>query len=173
MNYFELFGLPTQFELDGSLLSSQFRELQKQYHPDNFAAQSDQAKLIAVQKAAEINDAYRVLKSPAARAEYLLQLQGIDLQGETQTMQDMDFLMQQMELRETLEALERRGSDAQDELMAFDDRVSRMHRELLASVAQQLEKEAYSDCAVSVRKLKFIAKLKEEIARVEDKFFDM
>ena len=57
MNYFELFGLPSQFQLDGSLLSSQFRELQKRFHPDNFASASERDRLMAVQKASEINDA--------------------------------------------------------------------------------------------------------------------
>ena len=64
MNYFELFGLPSQFALDGSLLSSQFRELQKRFHPDNFATASERDRLMAVQKAAQINDAYQVLKNP-------------------------------------------------------------------------------------------------------------
>ena len=55
MNHFELFGLPSQFQLDGSLLSSQFRELQKRFHPDNFATASERDRLMAVQKAAQIN----------------------------------------------------------------------------------------------------------------------
>ena len=69
MNHFELFGLPTQFQLDGGLLSSQFRELQKRFHPDNFATASERDRLMAVQKAAQINDAYQVLKHPISRAE--------------------------------------------------------------------------------------------------------
>ena len=100
MNYFELFGLPSQFQLDGSLLSSQFRELQKRFHPDNFASASERDRLMAVQKASEINDAYQVLKSPLSRAEYLLAENGVDIRGEQQTMSDPMFLMEQMELRE-------------------------------------------------------------------------
>ncbi|MEK6214396.1 MAG: Fe-S protein assembly co-chaperone HscB, partial [Vibrio fluvialis] len=88
MNYFELFGLPTQFDLDGSLLSSQFRELQKRFHPDNFATASERDRLLAVQKAAQINDAHQILKSPINRAEYLLSLNGVELRGEQQTLQD-------------------------------------------------------------------------------------
>ena len=55
MNHFELFGLPLQFQLDGSLLSSQFRDLQRQFHPDKFATASERDRLLAVQKAAQIN----------------------------------------------------------------------------------------------------------------------
>ncbi|RXJ82819.1 Fe-S protein assembly co-chaperone HscB, partial [Arcobacter cloacae] len=103
MNYFELFGLPSQFKLDGSLLSSQFRELQKRFHPDNFASSSERDRLMAVQKASEINDAYQVLKQPISRAEYILAENGVDIRAEQQTMQDPMFLMEQMELREELE----------------------------------------------------------------------
>lgn len=105
MNHFELFGLPSQFKLDGSLLSSQFRELQKRFHPDNFATGSERDRLMAVQKAAQINDAYQVLKNPISRAEYILAEQGVEIRGEQQTMQDPMFLMEQMELREELEEI--------------------------------------------------------------------
>ncbi len=81
MNHFELFGLPPQFSLDGSLLSSQFRELQKRFHPDNFATASERDRLLAVQKAAQINDAYQVLKNPISRAEYLLSQNGLEIRG--------------------------------------------------------------------------------------------
>lgn len=82
MNHFELFGLPLQFQLDGSLLSSQFRDLQRQFHPDKFATASERDRLLAVQKAAQINDAYQVLKNPISRAEYLLIQHGEDIRGE-------------------------------------------------------------------------------------------
>lgn len=168
MNYFELFGLPTQFALDGSLLSSQFRELQKRFHPDNFAAASERDRLMAVQKAAEINDAYQVLKAPISRAEYLILLHGIELRGEQQTLQDPMFLMEQMELREELEAVEQ-SADAESALFDFDSKVSRMLKSYLQLVEQQLNDAAWDIAADTVRKLKFIAKLKDEVAKVEEK----
>ena len=125
MNHFELFGLPSQFQLDGSLLSSQFRTLQKRFHPDNFATASERDRLLSVQKAAQINDAYQVLKNPISRAEYLLSEQGIELRGEQQTLQDPEFLMEQMELREELEVI-CDLDDSQDALFAFEQKVSTM-----------------------------------------------
>ncbi|MBU5881014.1 co-chaperone HscB [Vibrio cholerae O1] len=119
MNYFELFGLPIQFELDGSLLSSQFRALQKRFHPDNFATASERDRLMAVQQAAQINDAYQTLKDPLRRAEYLLSLQGIEMNAEQQTLQDPMFLMEQMELREELESVTA-CADPEAALVAFD-----------------------------------------------------
>ncbi|EJG0027707.1 co-chaperone HscB [Vibrio alginolyticus] len=168
MNHFELFGLPSQFKLDGSLLSSQFRELQKRFHPDNFATGSERDRLMAVQKAAQINDAYQVLKNPISRAEYILAEQGVEIRGEQQTMQDPMFLMEQMELREELEEIADK-SDPKSALFDFDSKVSKMYKQHLASVEQELDDGLWAEAADRVRKLKFIAKLKNEIELVEDK----
>lgn len=168
MNHFELFGLPSQFKLDGSLLSSQFRELQKRFHPDNFATASERDRLMAVQKAAQINDAYQILKNPISRAEYILAEQGTEIRGEQQTMQDPMFLMEQMELREELEDIAG-SSDPESELFDFDSKVSKMYKQHLASVEQELDDGLWAEAADRVRKLKFIAKLKNEIELAEDK----
>ncbi len=171
MNYFELFGLPTQFQLDGSLLSSQFRELQKRFHPDNFATASERDRLMSVQKTAEINDANQVLKSPISRAEYLLSLNGVELRGEQQTLRDPMFLMEQLELREELEAIIE-SSDPESALFDFDSKVEKMYKQHLNQVEQELNGQQWDTAADTVRKLKFIAKLKNEIERVEDKLLD-
>ncbi|MEI8632391.1 co-chaperone HscB [Vibrio sp. PP-XX7] len=170
MNYFELFGLPTQFELDGSLLSSQFRELQKRFHPDNFASSSERDRLMSVQKASEINDAYQTLKNDISRAEYLLALHGIEIRGEQQTMQDPEFLMEQMMLREELEEIESH-LHVQDALFDFETKVSNMYQQQLANIKQAFARSVWEDASVIVRKLKFIAKLKYEIERAEEKLF--
>ncbi|MCG9558463.1 MULTISPECIES: co-chaperone HscB [Vibrio] len=168
MNHFELFGLPLQFQLDGSLLSSQFRDLQRQFHPDKFATASERDRLLAVQKAAQINDAYQVLKNPISRAEYLLIQHGEDIRGEQQTMQDPMFLMEQMELREELEDIAD-SSNPEDALLAFEGKVSKMYKQQLSAIQQELDSEAWLEAADRVRKLKFIAKLKNEIELVEDR----
>ncbi|MDN3700169.1 co-chaperone HscB [Vibrio artabrorum] len=168
MNHFELFGLPLQFQLDGSLLSSQFRDLQRQFHPDKFATASERDRLLAVQKAAQINDAYQVLKNPLSRAEYLLVQHGEDIRGEQQTLQDPMFLMEQMELREELEDIAD-SSDPEDALFAFEGKVSKMYKQQLTAIQQELDSEAWLEAADRVRKLKFIAKLKNEIELVEDR----
>ncbi|MGY0617351.1 co-chaperone HscB [Vibrio sp. FJH11] len=168
MNHFELFGLPSQFQLDGSLLSSQFRELQKRFHPDNFATASERDRLLAVQKAAQINDAYQVLKHPISRAEYILAEQGLEIRGEQQTMQDPMFLMEQMELREELEDIAD-SSEPESALFDFDSKVSKMYKQHLASVEQELNDGLWAEAADRVRKLKFIAKLKNEIELAEER----
>ncbi|MEZ8826188.1 co-chaperone HscB [Vibrio amylolyticus] len=168
MNHFELFGLPIQFPLDGSLLSSQFRELQKRFHPDNFATSSERDRLMSVQQAAQINDAYQALKNPISRAEYLLTISGYELESEQQTMQDPLFLMDQMELREELEEIES-ASDAEDKLFDFEQRISKLFKQELGNLEAALEKAEWSLAANLVRKLKFIDKLLQQIEQVEDR----
>lgn len=166
MNHFELFGLPYQFELDGSSLSSTFRELQRQYHPDNVASQDDKTRLQAVQKASQINDAFQTLKDPVRRAEYMLTLQNIDIKDEQQTMQDPEFLMQQMTLREELESI----TDSKDDAALFDlgEKAQALYAALIKEVKQALVASQWQEAAVIVRKLKFAEKLRSEVERVED-----
>ena len=121
-----------------------------------------------MQKAAQINDAYQVLKNPISRAEYLLVQHGEDIRAEQQTMQDPMFLMEQMELREELEDIAD-SSDPEDALLAFEGKVSKMYKQQLSAIQQELESEAWLEAADRVRKLKFIAKLKNEIELVEDR----
>ncbi|WP_063652228.1 co-chaperone HscB [Aliivibrio fischeri] len=168
MNHFELFGLPNQFELDGGLLSLQFRELQKRFHPDNFATSSERDRLLSIQKAAQINDAYQTLKNPVLRAEYILSEQGHDIRGEQTTMQDPMFLMQQMELREELESLPS-SSDPESALFDFAENVTAMRKSQLVQLQELLKNEAWIEAAQSVRKLKFIEKLNQEVEQLEEK----
>lgn len=66
MNHFELFGLAEGFELDTRQLADTYRQLQTRFHPDRFATAPEREQLAAVQRAAQINDAFTTLKSPCA-----------------------------------------------------------------------------------------------------------
>lgn len=171
MNHFELFRLPFQFELDGSLLSTQFRELQRRFHPDNYATASERDRLMSVQKAAQINDAFQTLKNPISRAEYMLSEQDMDIRGEQKTLQDPEFLMQQMELREELEDISD-ASDPESALFDFEQQITVLYKSQLSALEQLLNQEDWEEAADAVRKLKFIDKLRYEIERLEETFFD-
>ncbi len=168
MDHFELFGITQQFDLNVAALSTQFRDLQRQFHPDKFATASERDRLLAVQKAAQINDAFQVLKQPISRAEYLLFLKGIDIRNEQSTMQDPIFLMEQMELREALEDIEL-SSDPESELLDFDKKVSQLYQLHLREMVKALTDNTLENAAISIRKLKFIAKLQNEIEQIEEK----
>ncbi|GLS89999.1 co-chaperone protein HscB [Psychromonas marina] len=169
MNYFQLFSLPETFSVDKSVLANTYRELQKQYHPDKFVMLSDAERLTAMQKSTEINDAYETLKNSCLRAQYLLLLAGLDIALEQRTLQDTDFLMQQMMWREQIESF---SEDDEDEIDAFSANIQQQVNDLESNIGQQLQEEALEATANSVRKLKFMLKLQTEIEQLEEKLFD-
>jgi len=91
VNYFELFGLNDQFEINTKQLAEVYQSLQKTVHPDRFAHASSQEQLVAVQKSSMINDAYQTLKNPLPRAHYMLTLRGADLPSEQASFGDTEF----------------------------------------------------------------------------------
>src|ERR1044071_6501192 len=103
-SHFELFGLPVAFGLDQEALEKAYREIQAQVHPDRFAHAGDAERRASLQWTTRVNEAYRTLKDPVQRGRHLLELHGVDVAFETNTHMPTEFLMQQLELREELEA---------------------------------------------------------------------
>ena len=171
MQFFSLFGLAVSFDIDLEQLQSQYRELQKAVHPDHHANGSDGEKLLSVQKASEINDAYQTLKHPLSRAEYMVAEHGFDVRHEQQTISDNSFLMQQIELREELEEIEG-AADIEAAFDNFYDDVKALISQYTNAFQMSFKQHEYEQAAVSVRKLRFIYKLKEEAQHLEDKLLD-
>ena len=174
MNYFQLFGIETSFDVDIQQLSSSYQTLQKSVHPDKFVHASEQDQRIAVQKSAHINDAYQTLKNPLLRAEYILIERGIDMPNEQHTFGDTSFLMHQMELREMLEDVKSSG-DVDAALFEVQNVLSSEYLELCQVMrAQIIENTTASNSAAcdNLRKLKFYQKLNIEVDRLEDSLFD-
>ena len=174
MNYFELFNINPEFNLDLDLLANTYQRLQQLTHPDKFATASDRDKLVSVQKNAQVNDAYQVLKSPLSRAEYMLELRGLELRHEQQTLQDTQFLMQQMQWREQLEDIDS-GAEAEAQLAELDTEIKQQITSQLSELEQQLtldNEQANVACADLIRKLKFMYKLRQEIARKDEQLND-
>jgi molecular chaperone HscB len=81
MNYFEVFELPPLLGIDTIALERKFHELSRTYHPDYFTAAPRDEKLRALRMTALLNDAYRTLRAPTKRVEYLLSLHGLKTDG--------------------------------------------------------------------------------------------
>jgi molecular chaperone HscB len=174
MNFFSLFGLPEQFDVDLAALSRAYQTLAQVTHPDKFASGSSAQKLAAVQKNAQVNDGYQVLKKPLSRAEHMLELRGMTLQHEQQTMQDPEFLMQQMEWREQLSEIDQQD-DPIGALESLDDEIAaeiRSDIEVLARALKPNEPQANQLAANQIRKLKFLEKLRAQIALKEEQLTD-
>ena len=158
-NDFELFGLPQQFALDRAQLDDLWKTLQREAHPDRFAAQGAAAQRVAMQWSVRINEAYQRLKDPLKRAAYLCELRGVPVQAESNTAMPPAFLMQQMEWRETLEDTEAVGAleDLADEVAAERKRVQQLLGNLLDGAGD-------AQAAVGqVRALMFIERFAAEV----------
>jgi molecular chaperone HscB len=170
VNYFQLFGIENSFDVDLQNLSSSYQALQKAVHPDKFAHASEQEQRIAVQKSAQINDAYQTLKNPLQRAEYILVERGVDMPNEQSSFSDTSFLMHQMELREMLEEI--KFSDDVDSALFEAQQVlstefQQLSKIMQTQISENSEASNISACD-NLRKLKFYQKLNIEVDRLED-----
>ena len=75
-DYFSFLGLPRRLNLDSAELEQRFRTLSRQFHPDYFYNAPPAERRASLERSSYLNDAYRTLKQPIARVEYLLQLEG-------------------------------------------------------------------------------------------------
>jgi molecular chaperone HscB len=162
-NDFELFGLPERFAQDSAALDARWKELQREAHPDRFAAQGATAQRVAMQWSVRINEAYRRLKDPLQRAGYLCELRGAPIDAENNTAMPATFLIEQMEWREALD-------DAADEpaLAALDEQLRASRAQVLQDIERLLDRDNDAvAAALQVRALMFIERFGRD---VEDRF---
>lgn len=159
-NHFELLGLRPWFRVDADAVERAYRELQRSVHPDRFANASDGEKRLALQASARVNEAYRTLRDPLARAEYLLSLRGIETNDATDTRLPVAFLTRQLERREAAEeacvahdaaALEALVADVRSDASALAD-----------DVARRLDVDDRT-AAARVREWRFLEKLADDL----------
>ena len=160
-NHFELVRLPQRFRIDAAALERAYRDLQTDVHPDRHAASGDVQKRLALQASARVNEAYRVLRDPVARAEYLLFLRGIHASRETDTKLPVAFLTRQLERREAAE--EAAAAHDGRALAALADGVRADAAELQVAVAQALEGDDLEAARMCVRELRFLGKLADDL----------
>lgn len=174
-DYFALFGLAPGYELDLSQLTERYRTLQRAAHPDHYAAGSDRERLLAVQRAALINQAFETLSSPIRRAHYLLARAGRVPPGDHVTLKDPVFLMEQMELREELDDI-RHEADPMDALSRFGQRVQQALDATVTEIAVHFrngDEDALAEVENAAGKLQFFEKLQDEVTRLEDKILGL
>ena len=162
--YFNLFQLEPSFNIDTEALEQTYRALAAQFHPDKFASASAFEQKQAVMMSSTINDAYRTLKSPIDRAAYLLKSQNIDADAPEHTSFSPEFLMQQMEWRETL--MDAQIEQNHDAIRALDQEIQEVQSSLYQDLQQAFEQQDYESAAQWVRHGRFLNKLRNEIASI-------
>lgn len=149
---FELFGLAPQFAQDRAAIDARWKDLQREAHPDKFAAQGAAAQRLSMQWSVRINEAYQRLKDPLKRAAYLCELNNAPVNAENNTAMPIEFLMQQMAWREALDD----ASSAAD-LDDLNAQVMAARGEALQECGQLLDAQHdYAGAVQQVRALMFI-----------------
>jgi molecular chaperone HscB len=156
---FELFDLPQRFAQERPAIDAQWKNLQREAHPDKFAAQGAAAQRVALQWSVRINEAYQRLKDPLKRAAYLCELHGAPINAENNTAMPPAFLMQQMEWRESLDE-----ARTEAELDALAERLAADRDAMLAEIQYLLDQQGDAAAAAQqVRALMFLERFGEDI----------
>jgi molecular chaperone HscB len=134
-NYFDFFGLPHKLNLDSKDLESRFYALSKQWHPDRFARGSADQRRISEDATATLNDGYRTLKEPVARAEYLLKEHGFDSSEQKSSNIPPELLEEVFELNMALEEIETSRPQLEEARQKFVTMREEIDRELLTQFA--------------------------------------
>ncbi len=156
---FELFGLPERFAQDRIAIDARWKDLQREAHPDKFAAQGPAAQRVATQWSGRINEAYRRLRDPLRRAAYLCELRGAPIDTGNNTAMPVDFLAGQMAWREALDE-----AVTEADLDALNDELNLARHQSLQRIGQLLDEENDAKAASQqVRSLMFIERFGQDV----------
>src|SRR5216110_4040699 len=104
-DYFAVFGMPRKLWIEMSELEQKFLQLSWKLHPDNFVNATEQERELALKRSSELNDAYRTLRDPVGRVEYLLGIEGARKEGEHKQQAPPELLEEVFDLNESLDEL--------------------------------------------------------------------
>jgi molecular chaperone HscB len=171
IDYFALFEMPRQLWIEMSGLEKKFLQLSWKLHPDNFVNATDQERELSLKRSSELNDAYRTLRDPIARVEYLLGIEGERKEGEKKQQAPPELLEEVFELNESLDELREVKAEGGDltSLKENLESAEKSFQEKLKEVDEQLQAAAREwDAALQAdhaTRKKVMAKLNELLNR--------
>ena len=131
MNYFELFEIPVQLQVDKSVLPRKYFELSRRYHPDFFVNGTDEEQSLALERSALLNKAFQTFQHPDDTIRYVLSLKGM-LEEEEKFTLPPEFLMEVMEINESMMEME-------EEDPGLSGAISRLEAEIYSPVKAIIE----------------------------------
>jgi molecular chaperone HscB len=145
-DFYEFLGLPRRLALDTKELETRFYALSRKLHPDLFARKSAAEQAKALDDSALLNDAYRTLRDPIARVQYVLKAEGFDVTEQSTKDVPAELLEEVFELNMALEELRMGDEDAREQLEESKARFTEMLGEIDAEVgAKSAEWDASGD----------------------------
>jgi molecular chaperone HscB len=116
IDHWTVLGLPRSLRLERDDLERRFHELNRRLHPDYFRLRGPEEQAISLENSAAVNAAYRTLRDPVSRVEYLLELEGVAQGTAGQARPPADLFEEIMELQEARQELETAGGEAAEPL---------------------------------------------------------
>ena len=165
-DYFALFGLNPGFDIDTQKLHSKQQRLQSEFHPDRFVNASDREKRLSVQQAAWINQAFETLSIPVKRARYMLEINGIDMNDDSETTADTEFLIEQISLREEMDACHA-DPEPLDCCEQIAQKLNLKNRQYSTDFKSLFEQGDLISARQSSRKMQFIQRVQEQLSELQ------
>jgi molecular chaperone HscB len=171
MDPFATLGVARRFDLDLAALEKTHRELSRALHPDRFAQAGASERRAALEKAANVNEAWRTLREPIARAEALFRVAGIKVGETNEPKASQAFLMDVLEERESL--AEARAAGDLERVRALGERMKARadaaEAKLAAGFAASEQAPATLEALLPLLgELRFYTRFLDEVSAIED-----
>lgn len=168
---FETLGIAPSFELDLKVVERHVRELSRVLHPDKHVSSTALERRMALGKAIEVNEAWRIVRDPIKRAEALLRRAGVVVSEGAEPKWGPAFLMEAMERREAL-AEARKGRDAKklealiDEVRALEGAVTKRLSEGFTAISK--DASGAEALVPLLGELRYYRRFFDEVSAIED-----
>ncbi|XP_028784882.1 iron-sulfur cluster co-chaperone protein HscB homolog [Neltuma alba] len=159
IDYFDIFGLEKNYDIEVKNLEGEYKNWQKKIHPDLVHSKSEKERDFAAEQSAKVIDAYRTLTRPLSRAIYLLKLEGIEVDDE-QTVSDPELLAEILEIREAVEdaadseALNHIRSEMQEKLKHWSN-----------VFADAFQSRNFEEAKSSIQRMTYYERVTDEVAK--------
>jgi molecular chaperone HscB len=173
---FDTLGITPSFDLDLPSVEKRYRELARVAHPDRHLGGSPGERRIALGKAVEVNEAWRLLRDPIRRAEALLRRHGVHIEEGKEPKADPEFLMEMLEQREALSEARTSGDPAAVERLAIA--IRKREKEILARIGATFATAlpsagangALDKVTALLGELRYYRRFLDEVSAIEDGF---
>jgi molecular chaperone HscB len=157
-DHFAVLGLPRRYAIDLAAAEEAYKRLSRQFHPDRFARADARARRASLERTVQLNDAWRTLRDPVRRAEYLIARAGVKIGTDAAS---PTFLMEIMELREELAAALAAGDDAK--VAGMTEEMRGRAAAAMAAIAEALDSGQPEQAGQSLAALRYYQRFLDEV----------
>ncbi|MEO8797532.1 MAG: Fe-S protein assembly co-chaperone HscB [Polyangiaceae bacterium] len=170
MNPFEVLGIEPRYDIDLKLVEKRHRELSKALHPDKFAQDGASARRESLERATQVNEAWRIVRDPIRRAEALFALAGIKVGETNEPKSDQAFLMDMMEMREALSEARETKDLGKVRALAEDaeTREAAAKKAISAAICVGNDTGVLARALPKLGELRFYRRMLEDVTAIED-----